>query len=91
MLGESFIGQVIDLFGVFVQAEQCLFLYVIPEFGASHGWLVVTNAVCCSNQHFSLLIIWSGANILLGFSFLSGYQGLHDQGEKERGHQDING
>ena len=52
MLGESFIGQVIDLFGVFVQAEQCLFLYVIPEFGASHGWLVVTNAVCCSDWLF---------------------------------------
>ena len=45
VLDDSFIRQVIDLFGVFIQAEQHLFLYGIPEFGASHGWSVVTGTV----------------------------------------------
>ena len=81
MLGDSFIRHVIDIFGVFIQAEQHFFQCVTPEFGASHGWSVMTSAVCCSDQLFFLLITWSGANILPGFSFVSGHQGLHDQGE----------
>ena len=49
MLDDSFIRQVIDLFGVFIQAEQHLFQCVIPEFGASHGGLFVTSAIYCSD------------------------------------------
>ena len=56
MLDDSFAGLVIDLFGVFIQAEQHLFQCDIPEFGASHGWSVVTSAVCCSDPFFFLLI-----------------------------------
>ena len=73
MLGDSFIRHVIDMFGVFIQAQRHLFQCVIPEFGASHGWLVVTSAVCCSDQLFFLLINWSRVKILPGFSVLSGH------------------
>ena len=78
MLGDSFIRLVIDLIGVFIQAEQSLFQCVIPEFGASHGWSVVTSAVCGSDRLFFLLITWSGAKISPDFSFASGHQGMHD-------------
>ena len=81
MLGDSFFRHVIDLFGVFIQAEQHLFQCVIPEFGASHGWSVVTSAVCYSDLFFFQLIMWSRAKLLPGFSFVPGHQGLHDQGE----------
>ena len=81
MLGDSFIRHVIDMIGVFIQAERRLFQCVIPEFGASLGWSVVTSTLCCSDRFFSLLITWSGAKILPDFFFVSGYQGLHDQGE----------
>ena len=90
MLGDSLIRHVIDLFGVFIQAERHLFQCVIPEFGASHSWSVVTSAVCFSDQLFFLLITWSGAKILPGFSFVSGHQGLHDQVE-QRGYTDVEG
>ena len=78
VLDDSFIRQVIDLFGVFIQVEQHLFQCVIPEFGTSHSWSVVTSAVCCSDRLFFQLITWSGAKILPGFAFVSGHQGLHD-------------
>ena len=81
VLGDSFIRYVIDLFGVLIQAEQHFFQCFIPEFGASHDWSVVTSAVCCSDQLFFLLITCFWATILPGFSFVSGHQGLHDQGE----------
>ena len=70
MLGDSFIGHVIDHFGVFIQAERHLFQCVICNFGARHGWSVVTIVVCFSDRLFFLLITWSGANILPGFSFV---------------------
>ena len=85
MLGDSFIRHVIDLFGVFILAEQSLFQCVTPEFGVSLGWLVLTSAVCCSDWLFFLLIAWSGGKILPGFSFVSGHQGLHNQGEMKEG------
>ena len=85
MLSDSFIRYVIDLFGVLIQAEQHFFQCFIPEFGASHVWLVVTNAVCCSDRLFFLLITCFWAKILPGFSFVSGHQGLHDQGEMREG------
>ena len=85
MLDDSFIRHVIDMFGVFIQAERHLFQCVIPEFGASHGWSVVTSAVCCSDRLFFLLIARSRAKILPGFSFLSDQQGLYDQGELKEG------
>ena len=69
MLDDSFIRQVIDLFGVFIQAEQDLFQCVIPEFGASHGWSVVTSAVCCSDRLFFLSITLSGGKHFARFSF----------------------
>ena len=81
MLGGSFIRHAIDMIGVFIQVERRLFLCVIPGFGASHGWSVVTSTVCSSAQLFFLLITWSSAKILLDFSFASGHQVLHDQGE----------
>ena len=56
MLGDSFPGLVIDLFGVFIQAEQRLFQCVIPEFGACHGWSIVTSTVCCFDWLLFLLI-----------------------------------
>ena len=68
--GDLFIRHLHDLFGVVIQAEQGLLQCVIPEFGTSHGWSVVTTAVGCSDRIFSQLITWSGANILPGFSFL---------------------
>ena len=37
VLGDSFIRHVIDLFGVFIQAERHLFQYVITELYANHG------------------------------------------------------
>ena len=77
MLGESFIRLVIDLIGLLIQAEQSLFQCVIPEFGSSHGWSVVTSTVCCSGRPFFLLITWSGAKILPDFFFVSGHHGLH--------------
>ena len=49
VLGDSFIRHVIDLFGVFIKAEQSVFQCVIPEFGVSHGWSVLTSAFCCSD------------------------------------------
>ena len=85
MLGDSFLRHIIDLFGVFIQAEQRLFQCVISEFALSHGWFVVTSAVCCSDLFFTQLITWSGAKLLPGFSFVSGHQGLHDQGEQREG------
>ena len=51
----------------------------------SLGWLVLTSAVCCSDWLFFLLIAWSRGKILPGFSFVSGHQGLHDQGELKEG------
>ena len=84
MLGDSFIRHIIDMIGVFIQAER-LFQCVIPQFGASLAWSVVTSAVCCSDRLFYLLITWSGANILPDFSFVSGHPGLHDQGEMTEG------
>ena len=78
MLGDSFIRHVIDMFGVFIQAERQHFQCVIPGFGVSNGWSVVASAVRCSHQLFFLLITWSGAKILQDFSFVSGHQGLHD-------------
>ena len=81
MLGDSFIRHVVDMIGVFIQAEQHLFQCVIPEFGASLGWSIVTSTVCCSGRLFFLLIIWSEAKILLDFVFMSGHQGVHDQGK----------
>ena len=69
VLVDSYIGLVIDLFGVFIQAERHLFQCVNPEFGASHGWSVVISAVCCSDRLFYLVITWSGANILPDFFF----------------------
>ena len=57
VLGDSFIRHVIDMFGVFIQAEQSLFQCVIPEFGVSLGWLILTSAVCCSDWLFFLLIV----------------------------------
>ena len=52
MLGDSCIRHVIDLFGVFIQAERHRFQCVISEFGVNHGWLVVTSTVCCSHRFF---------------------------------------
>ena len=80
MLGDSFIRHIIDVIGVFTQAERRLFQCVIPQFGGSHGVSVVTSTVCCSDRLFFLLITWSGVKILPDFSFVSGNQGLHDQG-----------
>ena len=76
MLGDSFVRLVIDMIGVFIQAERCLFQCVMPEFGASHGWSVVTSTVCCSGRLFFLLITWSEEKILLDFFFVSGHQGV---------------
>ena len=84
-LGDSFIRHITDLFVVFTQAERHLFQCVIPEFGASHCWSFVASAVCFSDQLFYLLITWSGTKILLGFSLVSGHQGLHDQDELREG------
>ena len=81
MLGDSFNRLVIDLIGVFIQAERSLFQCIIPKFGLSHGWAVVTSAVCCSDRLFFLLITWSGAKISPDFYFVSGTQGLADQGK----------
>ena len=67
MLGDSFIRHVIDMIGVFIQAERHLLQCVVPEFGAGHGCSVVTSTVCCSGGLFSLLITWSGAKILPDF------------------------
>ena len=85
VLGDSFIRHVIELFYVFIQAERHLFQCVIPEFGVSHGWSVVTSSVCCFNRLFLLLIAWSGGRILPDFSFVSGHRGLHNQGELKEG------
>ena len=73
--------QVSEMIGVFIQAEQLLFQSFIPDFGTSLGWLVVTSTVYCSDWPFFLLITWSGANILLDFSYVSRHQRPHDQGE----------
>ena len=54
MLGDSFIRHAIDMIGVFIQAERRLFQSVVAEFGASHGWPVVTSLVCYSNRFFFL-------------------------------------
>ena len=42
VLGDTSIRHVIDMIGVFIQAQRRLFQCVIPVFGASHGWSVVT-------------------------------------------------
>ena len=87
MLGDLFIRHIIDLFGVFIQAKQHLFQCVIHEFGSNHGGSVVTSTVCCSDRLFFLLKTWSGEKILLDFSYVSGHQGLYDQGELKEGIQ----
>ena len=46
MHGDSFIRHVIDMIGVFIQAEQLLFQSIIPEFGASLGWKLVMGRPC---------------------------------------------
>ena len=69
VLGDSFIRHVIDMFGVFIQAERHLFQCVIPEFGASHGWSVVTSVVCFSDRLFFLLITWFGGKNFARFFF----------------------
>ena len=40
---------VIDLFGAIILPEQHIFQCNIPELGASHGWSVVSSAVCFSD------------------------------------------
>ena len=85
MLDDSFIRLVIDLIGVFIQVEQSIFQCIVPEFGASHGWSVVTSAVCFSDRLFFLFMTCSREKILPSFSFVSGHQGLHDHGELREG------
>ena len=79
VLGGSSIRHVTDRLWVVIQAEQCLFQCIMPHFGLSHCWSVVTMLFVVLIGSFFLMITWSGAKILPEFFFVSSQEGLHEQ------------
>ena len=91
VLDGLFIRYVTDRLWVVIQAEECLFQYIMPHFGPSHCWSVATSAVCCFDW-----IFFPDDNLVWGKKFARIFfcvklRGAARAGRTKRGHQDVDG